>query len=390
MKRYCLLFIFLPILFSQNNISEAEESLLKLKDEIADLQVLNQELDADIDHNKDMIKAYHYRILLAEKNKRYKEKSAVYISNQISKNSRYQKQLESEIEKVKKSYSQRLVDSYKMPSADNVDLLFNAKSDDDLMRLIYYKKFIDEAEGQLFGKLKDKTADLQATKKLLINQKKRQQQLIVEQKKAIADLNSVHKKYKSELNSNLGNKKKYAAMIKAKEDQTENLKSLIARLSREKTTKSSSAGIVALTNAESAKLSKEFVKNKGRFPKPAQGKVIKPFGKVKVKGLKIYEQSIGIDIASKKGSNATSIFAGIVEQAAYMQGYGNQVIVNHGGGYFTIYSHLNEMLVRKGDRVETNQVIGTVGDSGTFDGIPRLNFAMFGNNKPMNPAKWLR
>jgi len=83
------------------------------------------------------------------------------------------------------------------------------------------------------------------------------------------------------------------------------------------------------------------------------------------------------------------VFSGIVRVVTYLPGYGNTVIVEHGNGYYTVYAHLAEIYVHKGAAVETNKVIGTVGDSGSLAGA-KLQFGIYGGNKTYNPEKWLR
>ena len=73
----------------------------------------------------------------------------------------------------------------------------------------------------------------------------------------------------------------------------------------------------------------------------------------------------------------------------YLGGYGNTLIVDHGNGYYTVYSHLAEIYVRKNEIIETNQIIAQVGDSGSLAGS-KLHFEIYGGNQSFDPQKWLR
>jgi murein DD-endopeptidase MepM/ murein hydrolase activator NlpD len=73
----------------------------------------------------------------------------------------------------------------------------------------------------------------------------------------------------------------------------------------------------------------------------------------------------------------------------YLSGFGNTIIIDHGEGYYSVYSHLDDIFVEKDDLVTTGKVIATVGDSGSLEGS-KLHFALFSNQKTENPTTWLR
>jgi murein DD-endopeptidase MepM/ murein hydrolase activator NlpD len=70
-----------------------------------------------------------------------------------------------------------------------------------------------------------------------------------------------------------------------------------------------------------------------------------------------------------------------------MAGYGNQIIIDHGFGYKTMYAHLQEFKVRKGERVNRGQIIGTVGNTGKSTS-PHLHYEVWKNNTPVNPINY--
>ena len=72
----------------------------------------------------------------------------------------------------------------------------------------------------------------------------------------------------------------------------------------------------------------------------------------------------------------------------WQRGRGNIVIVNHFGGYYSVYTHLSKIFIDIDEPVITGQVIGEVGDSGSLKG-PILHFEIWQNNKVVNPEIWL-
>ena len=92
----------------------------------------------------------------------------------------------------------------------------------------------------------------------------------------------------------------------------------------------------------------------------------------------------GVDIAAPEGKSVRAARQGKVVYAGKSDGYGNLVIIQHELGYYTLYGHLKEIKVEKGDLVETGQEIGTVGTTGRTTG-PHLHFEIRRYNKKLNP-----
>lgn len=97
----------------------------------------------------------------------------------------------------------------------------------------------------------------------------------------------------------------------------------------------------------------------------------------------------GIDIAAPEGTAVRAAAAGIVIQSGPGEpGYGNDVIIDHGAGIATRYSHLRRIFVVEGQEVSQGEVIGTVGMTGRATG-PHLHYEVLVHETPVNPAKFL-
>ncbi len=94
-----------------------------------------------------------------------------------------------------------------------------------------------------------------------------------------------------------------------------------------------------------------------------------------------------IDIASPKGTPVLAALGGTVSFAGYARDYGYYVIIDHGNGYQTLYSHESELYVEKGQVVTTGQVIGTVGATGRATGN-HLHYEVRVNGNRMNPLNY--
>ncbi len=140
--------------------------------------------------------------------------------------------------------------------------------------------------------------------------------------------------------------------------------------------------------ADLVALSNSFVENRNKFPWPVSGFVSQKFGRQKHPVLKgIVLQNDGINIQTTQGERVRSIFAGEVRAVAFIPTLGNSVIISH-GEYFTVYSGLTDVLLKKGQKVTTNQEIGRI--LVNSDGISELRFQIRKNTLAMDPETWLK
>ncbi|VVS93199.1 duplicated hybrid motif [Desulfoluna spongiiphila] len=132
-----------------------------------------------------------------------------------------------------------------------------------------------------------------------------------------------------------------------------------------------------------------FVRYKGLLKYPVTGKIIKTFGRHKDPRMNVTTFENGISIRTQRGEPVRAVTSGEVLFADWLQGYGNLIIVNHGESWYTLYAHTDEMFKKKGDRVDTREVIATVGDS-SLSGYPDLHFEIRHHGKPLNPGPWFK
>ena len=105
--------------------------------------------------------------------------------------------------------------------------------------------------------------------------------------------------------------------------------------------------------------------------------------------LRRYRMHNGLDIGAPTGSRIFAAEWGIVRKTGNLGGYGLTVMVDHGGGIWTLYAHMSRIAANVGDTVARGEVIGYVGSTGWSTG-PHLHFEVRDNGKPVNPLGWLR
>ena len=105
-------------------------------------------------------------------------------------------------------------------------------------------------------------------------------------------------------------------------------------------------------------------------------------------GMRAGRMHTGIDIASPTGTPIYACWSGRVLIAGWQGGYGNTIVIDHGGGTSTLYAHQSRFAASVGQTVSAGTVIGYVGSTGNSTG-PHLHFEVRINGEPVNPASFL-
>jgi murein DD-endopeptidase MepM/ murein hydrolase activator NlpD len=191
-------------------------------------------------------------------------------------------------------------------------------------------------------------------------------------------LQSTSAKKKKLLSSVRNEKSQREKAIKELKEQENNLQQLIQKLEEAR----------ILAEREGLKGGGPVGEAYGKLPWPVKGEIITKFGTNYNPIYKTRIPSQGIDISARLGTAVKAIEAGKIEYADWWQTFGKMVIVNHGGGYYTLYAHLNEIYVLNGAEVLRGQRIGTVGKTGSLKG-PYLHFELRKGKEALDPLKWL-
>lgn len=139
---------------------------------------------------------------------------------------------------------------------------------------------------------------------------------------------------------------------------------------------------------EATALSNSFASNQGKLPWPVEsGYIAVGFGKYKHPvAEKVEMENYGVDIGTNPGAAARAVFEGTVTSVFYIQDREWNIIINH-GNYFTLYSHIDKVKVKKGDKVSTKQIIGSIHVN--EEGESFINFQVWSGANKVNPELWI-
>ncbi|NLU51012.1 MAG: peptidoglycan DD-metalloendopeptidase family protein [Syntrophomonadaceae bacterium] len=124
------------------------------------------------------------------------------------------------------------------------------------------------------------------------------------------------------------------------------------------------------------------------WPVPGYTRITSDFGMRYHPILQTRRMHTGTDIAAPRGARVVAADGGTVLDTGRMGGYGNTVIVDHGGGISTLYAHLSSIAVSPGTRVDKGDTLGAVGSTGWSTGN-HLHFEVRKNGTPVNPREWI-
>lgn len=131
-----------------------------------------------------------------------------------------------------------------------------------------------------------------------------------------------------------------------------------------------------------------FAALRGALPMPAEGVIEASFGRRTDPRYDTVTVHKGVDIRAARGAPVRAVAEGRVVHAKWMRGYGNLVIIDHGGAYYTLMAHLGRMDVVEGQTVEPAAAVGEVGDTGSIKGA-FLYFEVREGGKAVDPELWL-
>ena len=391
MIKIVILFISIYILpgLAQDQIDlqlqKNRSSLDHVKDEISTLKKEIRRADIKSSSTLDQIKTIDRELGLIGKAKRLLNNEITLLNEKIQNTHAQIEDRQNRLNNLIAQYEKRVVQMYKRGHVQDLVLLLESESiNQSLVRMKYFRFFADQ-EKHLIYSIRN---EMEAIQNLEQDQAVHKSEL----ENSVADKNQQENDYlarKSEkknlINKILWDRKNLQKQLTDAEAEYEKLHQIILALERQRRDSEKTGR----PDHSFALNTKEFKKSKGKLPWPVDGKILHAYGKQRNERLKTTINNTGIDIRADLGTKVHAVFTGIVSMITYLSGFGNTIIIDHGDGYYSVYSHLEDILVNVDQLVEMGEIIGLVGDSGSLEGA-KLHFALFANQQTENPQSWLR
>ena len=378
-----LFFLSITFLYSQDkdfekSISNTEKQIRELQRAISqnnnEISILKNKAQQssnilsitkrNIRNSQNLIKAYNKKIDLYNK-------QTTNLKNAIAANN-------SEMELIKKQYAERSINLYKKKNQEFRGLIFNSNS---LNQMVYRIKYYN-----IISDLNQKTVDKLAQSQFYNNKKKKEIADLLKDtdKNKVLKNNELQsldrtKRYQEKLLSDL---KKEEASIKKEIDKQINQINALETL--RKTIIESKKKYDEEQLAKLKTIKTDIKKYKGKLIWPVDGKIVKGFGPQWNPKLNTTLDNPGIDIAANSTASVKSVFDGLVTTITFISGYGTTVIIDHDDGYFTVFTHLENLLINENMIVKEGQEIGFVSNNNI------IHFEIWGNNQKLNPTQWIK
>jgi septal ring factor EnvC (AmiA/AmiB activator) len=415
LRRNKYILVFFTLLLSFSVFSQTKEELKKQKSSIEKeinytTELLNKTkankdkslsylkvLDKQIQNQERLLQTLNIEISLLNKQAQKTEQSIIKTEQSI-------KTEQENLELLKSEYAKMIYACFKKKGNRN-DLMFIISAEDfnqAYKRIVYLKQYASFRKNQA-EKITESQKGLKSSKADLNNQK---DQLILESalKKELMSAKTnelttisdtkqekqelINKLSKSEIvfKKQLQDKQKRAKKL---DDQIRKIIEEEIRKAREKVKKKNGNDDSYNLTPEALALSSEFNSNKGKLPWPLEkGVIVQRYGKQKhavFAGIETFNN--GIDIATDKKAIVRAVFDGTISRIFFIKGEGKAILMNH-GEYFSVYSGLEEVSVKVGDKILAKEKIGIVFTQEAEEKT-ELHFEIWKGYDKHDPSKWL-
>lgn len=424
-----VVFSFLSLsVFAQETREELEKQRAQLKKEMEQTEKLLNNNKLKTKENLVQWKLINDKVNLQNRLIENIGKDINILDENIYTNQREINRYNKLLDTLKQEYAKSMVYAYKnRNNYDFLSFIFSAASFNDAIKRVAYLKYYRsyrEKQGENIlrtqelrrqrlnelGSIKEQKNEVLKIKdkemSALETQKGEKDRIVSELKKQGKELNNQLSAFKKQnakvdraitaaINKAREDAKK-AAIKKAKEDEAN--RTAVAKENANTNTETKSVTTVprktetvkapesVLLNAGNIELNQKFEKNKGSLPWPVdKGVPILHFGANKLPSGNIIDVT-GVTVATEIGSNVKAIFDGVVANIVFIEDM-EVVIIQH-GKYFSTYSNLGSVSVKKGQDVTTGQVIGKA--AANLDGIGAVDLYISDERNSIDPEKWLK
>ncbi len=292
---------------------------------------------------------------------------------------------ENELEILRLRYEQRVVNAYLKGRLTHLEKVFSSTTWRQAMYRTHYLKIISDIEKKLTNQIEKLLIEI-SQQKLNLEASLRENLILKREKEnQISSYRNMRISREKELNRIRTDKKALSNYMGEKETGISQLENIIKQVLEDKARFDREERI---RKQQAALKTKSFNALKGGLPWPANGRIISKFGRQWNPKLKTTTENPGIDIKGQPGSAIRSIMGGVVTTITYIRGYGTTIIIDHGGGFYTVYSHVTNIQTNVDGEVRNGDVIAYMGDSGSINGS-KLHFEIWGKGQKLDPEKWL-
>lgn len=354
----------------KSKITEKKETLYGIKKEINKTKGLLHNIKAEE-------KVFSKRLETTEKQLHETKQKLENVTSTLRKTQLQKEVVSQKLEETKKTFEsergdfeKRLVQIYKYGPLRYWEVLLGANSFWDLLTRARFLRLIITGDVKLLEKI-------QLTKRKIATKEK-------ELHKKVQQISTLKKEVGKQQDAFALQRNKQSVILK---DIREKKGAYLQYLAELQQTSNEIEYWIRKAEAEQRKKPRQYTYSfKGKWLRPVPGRITSGFGYRRHPIYKISKLHTGIDFAAPMGTPVRAAAGGVVYFAGWWGGYGNVVIIDHGGGWATVYAHNSRFAVSAGQAVQAGQVVSYSGSTGLSTG-PHVHFEVRKNGVPINPLR---
>ncbi|NLL61608.1 MAG: peptidoglycan DD-metalloendopeptidase family protein [Candidatus Atribacteria bacterium] len=398
---YKIVFLLLLIVFTfsilaeksiaadqNDNIQQQQEQLNKIEQRKKEIQKEVERLKQEqVDYQKSLQKIQQ---LLASAENEMQTTRKTY-ENTLKEIAKLEEQLEVEqniLDLQLIIFKSRMKKFYKYNNVSYLAVLVNSKDFSQFLNRCRFLEQILENDADIIKQISEQVELVKKQRDSLYNKKeitKMLEQEIAKEKENIALSVEAKNKYLVKIEEE---RKKQLTVLAELEKSSAQIKEIIEIAYREREKAQQAQQTQQQQRSGAANKEPTLQAKKGIFQLPLKGSISSDYGQQKQPGVNTYVFNSGIDINAPLGEPVRAVSFGTVIYIGNVKGYGDIIILDHGGNVVTLYAHLSKILVKLNGQVAKGEIIGQVGISGGVPS-PRLHFEVRVEGKPVNPFDWL-
>ena len=395
--------VFSSSSFAAKKIDDAKEDLSDVKEKI---QALKKELDSNQEAHHDAADALK------------ESETAISASNRSIRDiAKKQRENQSTLVKLKKqsmSINEQLADQqkqlgsmlyaqYAQGNQSYTQLILQNKNPNQISRDLKYQSYIEKAHAKLID---DMQVNLNTVKKLHVETTEKLAEVTdlkqkqEEERKELQQQKQEKAKVVKTLSKQIAAQRSEIKKLKRDEASLTNLVEKLAKIAAAKPKKKPKPKKSHSKTPDDEKVGEPLAKNKetpgdsyngvrfsslrGKLRLPVRGEITNRFGSTREDSGVSWK---GLFIKAAEGADVKSVASGRVVFADWMRGFGNLIIVDHGGGYMSLYGNNQAVLKHEGDEVNGGDTIAAVGNSGGNESNG-LYYELRSQSRPFDPMSW--
>lgn len=270
-----------------------------------------------------------------------------------------------------------------------LEVILGANSFSDFANRVELLKRVIRSDYNMILEIQKQKAAIEAKKAQLEEDKRQLDALAAEAEKTRQEIARKKAEQQKVLDAAKSNKAAAAQMEQDLNAQLASVRNLIQqRLAAAEAARQAAQQQAASDDEGGGGSDDNYVQGTGAMGWPCSGPITSPFGyrTHPIFGTTIFHA--GIDIGVDYGTPIHAADSGVVVYSGWISGYGNAVIIDHGGGISTLYGHNQSLAVSEGQSVSKGSVIAYAGSTGNSTG-PHCHFEVDVNGSPVNPMGYL-